>query len=119
MGPDLASVVHDWRDFSGLVGNASATLAALVLTAASVGASVFNEKQAGADEGVFAACLSAFLLGALDLHPDANANANVAFAQHRARLPGCGRRCLLRAAVDPGFRDARIPDRSGRSHVLG
>jgi hypothetical protein len=45
LDPSLASVMHDWPDFYGLVGTASATLVGLVFVAASVGASVFNESQ--------------------------------------------------------------------------
>jgi hypothetical protein len=45
MEPNLASVVHDWHDFYGLVGTASATLVGLMFVAASVGASVFSASQ--------------------------------------------------------------------------
>lgn len=39
--------LHDWRDFYMLVGAASATLVGLMFVAASIGASLFNEKSTG------------------------------------------------------------------------
>jgi len=44
METSLASIVHDWHDFYGLVGTAAATLVGLMFVAASIGAGVF-EKQ--------------------------------------------------------------------------
>jgi len=42
MEPNLASVVHDWHDFYGLVGTASATLVGLMFVVVSIGAGVFS-----------------------------------------------------------------------------
>ncbi len=39
--------LHDWRDFYMLVGAASATLVGLMFVAASIGATLFNEKYLG------------------------------------------------------------------------
>ncbi len=47
MTPSLMETLHDWRDFYLLVGTASATLLGLMFVAASIGASLFNEKYIG------------------------------------------------------------------------
>lgn len=44
MPSSLTETLHDWRDFYMLVGEASATLVGLMFVAASIGASLFNEK---------------------------------------------------------------------------
>jgi hypothetical protein len=62
--PSLASVVHDWPDFYGLVGTASATLVGLVFVAPSVGASVFNESQREPMKAHLTPTVAHFLLGA-------------------------------------------------------
>jgi hypothetical protein len=45
MLPSLTETLRDWRDFYLLAGTASATLVGLMFVAASIGASVFNEKH--------------------------------------------------------------------------
>jgi hypothetical protein len=45
MGSELASLARDWHDFYALVGTAAATLVGLMFVAASIGASIFNEKH--------------------------------------------------------------------------
>jgi hypothetical protein len=45
MAPTLADALRDWRDFYLLIGTASATLVGLMFVAASIGASLFNEKN--------------------------------------------------------------------------
>jgi hypothetical protein len=47
MAPSLAETLRDWRDFYMLAGAASATLVGLMFVAASIGASLFNEKYLG------------------------------------------------------------------------
>ncbi|MBV8473192.1 MAG: hypothetical protein JO107_10995 [Hyphomicrobiales bacterium] len=47
MPPSLTDTLHEWRDFYLLVGTASATLVGLMFVAASIGASLFNEKYVG------------------------------------------------------------------------
>lgn len=47
MPSSLTGSLHDWRDFFMLVGAASATLVGLMFVAASIGASLFNEKNLG------------------------------------------------------------------------
>jgi hypothetical protein len=48
MDTSLADLVEDWHDFSLLVGTAAATLVGLMFVAASIGASVFIEKDRAA-----------------------------------------------------------------------
>jgi hypothetical protein len=45
MAPTLVDALRDWRDFYLLIGTASATLVGLMFVAASIGASLFNEKN--------------------------------------------------------------------------
>jgi hypothetical protein len=45
MSSSLTELLHDWHDFYGLAGTASATLLGLMFVAASIGASIFNEEQ--------------------------------------------------------------------------
>jgi len=45
MAPSPADTLRDWRDFYMLAGAASATLVGLMFVAASIGASVFDEKH--------------------------------------------------------------------------
>ena len=45
MAPTLADALRDWRDFYLLIGTASATLGGLMFVSASIGASLFNEKN--------------------------------------------------------------------------
>jgi hypothetical protein len=45
MASSLTEALHDWRDFYMLAGAASATLVGLMFVAASIGASLFNEKH--------------------------------------------------------------------------
>lgn len=45
MEPNLTSVMHDWHDFYGLVGAASATLVGLMFVAASIGAGAVVANQ--------------------------------------------------------------------------
>jgi hypothetical protein len=47
MPSSLTDTLHDWRDFYMLVGAASATLVGLMFVAASIGASLFNDKYLG------------------------------------------------------------------------
>jgi hypothetical protein len=48
MDTSLADLVEDWHDFDVLVGTAAATLVGLMFVAASIGASVFTEKDRSA-----------------------------------------------------------------------
>jgi hypothetical protein len=48
MHSSFADLVHAWHDFDLLVGTASATLVGLMFVAASIGASVFTEKDRAA-----------------------------------------------------------------------
>src|SRR6476619_4435370 len=48
MDTSLADLVEDWHDFDVLVGTAAATLVGLMFVAASIGASVFTEKDRAA-----------------------------------------------------------------------
>ena len=48
MDTSLAELVEDWHDFDVLVGTAAATLVGLMFVAASIGASVFTEKDRAA-----------------------------------------------------------------------
>jgi hypothetical protein len=48
MDTSLADLVEDWHDFDVLVGTAAATLVGLTFVAASIGASVFTEKDRSA-----------------------------------------------------------------------
>ena len=48
MDTSLAELVDDWHDFDVLVGTAAATLVGLMFVAASIGASVFTEKDRAA-----------------------------------------------------------------------
>jgi hypothetical protein len=48
MHSSFAELVHAWHDFDLLVGTASATLVGLMFVAASIGASVFTEKDRAA-----------------------------------------------------------------------
>ena len=43
--PDLADLLHAWRDFYALLGAASATLVGLLFVAASIGANTFREEH--------------------------------------------------------------------------
>lgn len=45
MDSELATLMHDWHDFYGLVGTAAATLVGLMFVAASIAAGVLNEKH--------------------------------------------------------------------------
>jgi hypothetical protein len=75
MPASLAELFHDWHDFYVLVGTASATLIGLLFVAASIGASIFSEKN---QEGLksfltptvvhFAAVLFACLLVMIPTH---------------------------------------------------
>jgi hypothetical protein len=48
MDTSFAELVEDWHDFDVLVGTAAATLVGLMFVAASIGASVFTEKDRAA-----------------------------------------------------------------------
>ena len=48
MDTSFAELVEDWHDFDVLVGTAAATLVGLMFVAASIGASVFTEKDPAA-----------------------------------------------------------------------
>jgi hypothetical protein len=48
MDSSLADLVGDWHDFDLLVGTAAATLVGLMFVAASIGASIFTEKNRAA-----------------------------------------------------------------------
>jgi hypothetical protein len=45
MDPSLADLIEDWHDFDLLVGTAAATLVGLMFVAASIGASIYTEKN--------------------------------------------------------------------------
>jgi hypothetical protein len=69
MGPSLAELLHDWRDFYVLVGTAAPVLVGLMFVAVSIGTTIFNEdRHAGMTAFVtstvvhFAAVLFACLL---------------------------------------------------------
>lgn len=70
-----AELLHDWHDFYGLVGTASATLVGLMFVAASIGSSVFNEKHRGPMQAFitptvvhFASALFVCLLAVIPTH---------------------------------------------------
>jgi hypothetical protein len=48
MDTSLTERVEDWHDFDVLVGTAAATLVDIIFVAASIGASVFTEKDRAA-----------------------------------------------------------------------
>src|SRR5215831_268338 len=50
MNSSLAELVDDWHDFDLLIGTAAATLVGLMFVAASIGASIFTEKNHAAME---------------------------------------------------------------------
>jgi hypothetical protein len=84
--PSLASIVHDWHEFYGLVGPRRQRLWGLY-SPPPRSVPRFQRHPAGADVGIFDAHCGAFPLGAFHLHPDSHANPKVGFARHRARLP--------------------------------
>jgi hypothetical protein len=45
MDSSLADLIEDWHDFDLLVGTAAATLVGLMFVAASIGASIYTEKN--------------------------------------------------------------------------
>jgi hypothetical protein len=45
MDPSLTDLIEDWHDFDLLVGTAAATLVGLMFVAASIGASIYTEKN--------------------------------------------------------------------------
>jgi hypothetical protein len=45
--PPLSQILVQWHEFYSIIGEASATLVALIFVAASIGAEVFTSKQAG------------------------------------------------------------------------
>jgi hypothetical protein len=53
MQGSVAELFHTWHDFYLLVGTASATLVGLMFVAASIGSSVFSEKNRGALQAFF------------------------------------------------------------------
>jgi hypothetical protein len=53
MQASVAELFHDWHDFYLLVGTASATLVGLMFVAASIGSSVFSERNRNALQAFF------------------------------------------------------------------
>ena len=71
----LSELLHEWHDFYVLLGTAAATLVGLMFVAASIGATVFNEKHRAALEAFitptvvhFAAALFACLVITIPEH---------------------------------------------------
>ena len=60
MNSSLAELVDDWHDFDLLIGTAAATLVGLMFVAASIGASIFTEKNRAAMEAFISPTLVHF-----------------------------------------------------------
>jgi hypothetical protein len=117
MGPSLAELLHNWRDFYVLVGTAAPVLVGLMFVAVSIGTTIFNEdRHAGMTAFVtstvvhFAAVLFACLLVTIptqNWHP---------------RRPARGRRAcrldLLRKARGSDHHLAPLPGGFERPVVL-